>query len=110
MTELTWRQKWEALEALGNVSLERNVHGEFYLSIEGVELKEHAGDGVLTGSTGEHSPHLEQAILNTWDRCVTNLPADGYLVVEKWIDGHVRKHYKWQGFMWQELEVKEPVR
>jgi len=70
--------------------------GNWYLSLD----LEVGGDGLLVSVTGNgRSP--EAAVEDAWKTCTT-LPVDRYLVLRPG-DNQRRRHYRWNGFGFQEV-------
>ena len=97
---LTWEQKLEALQCLGDVCLRMRKPGDWYVSASGREI---GGDGCLVGEFGNGTTP-EEAVEDEWMRYVTELPLGRYIVLGAFSDN--RRHVRWNGFMWQDIPVK----
>ena len=103
--ELTWEQKFEAIQALHplgctEVTLHMRKPGDWYMSIPRVEIKK----GPILASAGESGNGVVECVRNTWNT-ITNLPANEYLVINSF--GDKRKAVKWNGFMWKEINEED---
>ena len=97
---MDWEQKLEALSCLGEVSLMMRQPGNWYVhGPAGVEIKE---EGCLASPT-QRGATPRAAVEECWIQ-YTKLAADRYLVVNA-MARDSRRHIRWNGFMWQELEV-----
>ncbi len=103
---MTWEEKFEAMKALlgGNISLRMRKPGDWYVEASGRHV---GGDGVLSGNYGNGSTP-EEAVLQDWEKNVTNLPNDKYVVLSYPNIGPTdpKKYYRWNGFMWKEFLVE----
>lgn len=98
---MTWEEKFEALNCLAPGRLIMRKPGDWYIS-RGIEVTSDSSP-VLKGMYG-NGTSPEQTILNDWDVLVDSIKPDEYLVVSA---GSVdRKHFRWNGFMWNELPRK----
>lgn len=91
---LTWEQKLQALQALGNTSLRMRKPGDWYVSQNGVSIRE---GSILKGSYG-NGKTPEEAVTNHW--LLYSAPTNNQTVVID--DG--RRGVCWNGFMWQSVE------
>jgi hypothetical protein len=98
---VNWEEKLEAFKQLVgdfNVYLKMRSPGNWYVHTAYLEI---GGDGLLASPTGTgRTP--EVAADNHWRTYVTDLSLDRYLVLS--VPGRDRKHYRWQGYMWRELD------
>jgi hypothetical protein len=98
---MNWEEKLEAFKGLVgefNVSLNMRAPGNWYVHTSFLEI---GGNGLLSSVAGTgRTP--EMAAENHWREYVTDLPLDHYLVVQ--LPGRGRRHFRWQGYMWRELE------
>lgn len=98
---MNWKQKALALMRLTgafNFSLVLRESGNWYVSHKGVERKE--GGCLSGGCTIADTP--EQAIEECWDWATD---PNYYLVKGAYSDN--RKAFKWNGFMWEEIEEEK---
>jgi len=92
---MNFDEQWEAINALAEASLKKDMNGKWYVS-QRVDI---GGDGMLSGFTGRGvTPEL--AIAEHW-RLLTGVEEGKYLVLNAASEN--RKHYRWNKFMWQEL-------
>lgn len=95
---MTYEQMFLAVKAIcPDVALHCRAEGNWYVLCPGLEI---GGRSVLTGAVGNGSTP-ENAIQDLWTSLVRALSADRFLVVRATRDD--RRHYRWAGFMWQEL-------
>lgn len=94
MSDMNYKQKWIALNALASASIKTNVNDDWYVD-QPIEV---GGDGMLTSVYGIGATP-EQAIENHWLKLADNLPEGKYLVIN---NKKGRKHYRWKEFMWAE--------
>lgn len=95
-SSMTWEQKLEALNVLGECALFMRKPGDWYVN-QPLEIKRR-GSGVLTSAYGNGvSP--EKAVDDHWRLLVTDLPPDWFIV--SYTDG-TRRQVRWNGFMWEE--------
>lgn len=87
---LTWEQKLEALNSLGEAHLVMRAPGDWYL----LQSKGIGGIGVIRGSFG-FGKTPQEAVENDWLIYVEGLPSDRYIVCK-----HGEK-VRWNGFMWK---------
>lgn len=96
---MTWEQKLKALAGLSDIRVGLNTAGNFYISLSNCEVS----DGGMLGSKAGHGETVEDAVNELWAyfaECNSH-------VVKAACTDH-RRHYKWNGFMWEERPV--PVR
>lgn len=103
MIESSWQEKAEALNALAELDIKMRAAGDWYIHQD----TEVGGDGMLTGTYGNGASPAD-AINDHWRVLVDELPLDKYIVVSAWSDG--RKHFRWNGFMWRQLPIKDATK
>lgn len=102
---MNWEQKYFALRRLaaanGTVpTLAAAKPGHWQVDILGIEI---GGDGLLCGVGPFLTPATpEQAVDRYFEAITTELPDHMLLVL---LGPCGRKHFRWTGFMWQELPV-----
>lgn len=105
---MEWQQKAAALAALCELRIkfrpaEWRIGGpEPWYVEQQIEVK----DGSILCGTYGNGFTPEEAILDHWQKLVTDLPRDQYLVVRAYRDE--RRAVRWNGFMWE--DVPEPSR
>jgi hypothetical protein len=97
--EMTWEQKFVALNMLAKCSLEMRKPSDWFV---GQAIEKKVGD-MLEAVFGEGT-NPAGAVLDHWLR-VTNLKEGEYLVINS-MDKENRKAYKWNGFMWEQVDEK----
>lgn len=92
---MTWEQKLQAAQSIGECSLKMRVPGNWYVSQSGVERKE---GGCLSSGGGCNGATPEVAVDEFW-----NWLSDPkfYVVINAY--GETRRTVKWNGFMWQDV-------
>ena len=93
---MTWEQKLEACNALGECSLLMRKTGDWYVQ-HGAEISQ---GGMLLGASGNGTTP-ETAVLNHWDE-LTHLKPGEHLVINAM--GPNRQAVKWNGCMWQSVQ------
>lgn len=93
---MTWEEKLQACQALGEVSLKMRKPGDWYVS-QNIEVK---SGGVLHSVYGNGSTP-KKAVENHWEK-LTVLKSSQYIVLNFCDDN--RRAVKWNGFMWEEIE------
>ena len=97
--EMTWEQKFQALQSIADICLHMRKPGDWYVSMK-AEIHEAF---FLVSSYGKGTTPQE-AIEDHW-RKFSNLPYDNYVVVKAGTPE--RKALRWNNFMWQTVE-EEP--
>lgn len=93
---MTWEQKVQACQALGEFSLKMRHPGDWYVNQSRVEVS----DGhILSGGCVSGAKTPEEAVDKHWD-WLTALGSDERIVVNA--DNLDRRAYRWNGFMWAE--------
>jgi len=96
---LTTQQKFLAMRSLCDATQIRiDLNGNFYVRLPGVER---ARRGMLS-SLGAHADCPIKAIDQTWEQ-ITSLTSYETIVVDAMKSQ--RKEYRWDGFMWKQLEL-----
>ena len=96
MSELTFKQKAEAMKSLASLSLKfRNIN-DWYVS-QSVEIKQ---GSVLAGVSG-NGENATEALTDHWNQ-LTDLNPNEYLVLNAY--SSTRRAVKWNGFMWQTVK------
>lgn len=98
---MTWEQKLQALQELGECSLRMREPGNWYVSQTSVDIKE----GSLLGGGYGNGATPEQAVNDHWER-KTNLKPNQYLVINAFSDK--RRAVRWSGFMWASVTEAKP--
>ena len=100
---MTWEQKIQACQAIGDFSLRMRKPGDWYVS-QSAEKKKTNG-AVLCGGcvTGAKTP--EEAVNQHWDWLTSD--EDGDRVVLHSMSDTELRDVRWNGFMWQELPREE---
>jgi hypothetical protein len=94
---MKWEEKLQAIQSFDSeVQLRMRKPGDWYVSSR-IEI---GGDGTLQGAYG-NGTSPEEAVLETWDKFVTNLESGYFLVLGAHTDR--RREVRWNGFMWEEL-------
>ena len=93
---MTWEQKLDALQSLGECTLRMRKPGDWYVR-QGVEVSQ---GNLLVGEYG-NGKTPEEAVMNHWD-LLSNLKPEEYLVVHAM--GPNRQAVKWNGYMWQSVK------
>lgn len=94
---MNWQEKFVAICTISKSSLvARGL--EDWLVHDEVEI---GGDGFLTSKTQLNCHTPEEAVQVWWRQHVEELPPGRFLVVKQ---NGSRKHFRWNDFMWKELE------
>jgi hypothetical protein len=88
---LTWEQKLEALNSLGEAHLVMRTPGDWYL----LQSKNIGGGGRVASSSFGFGKTPQEAVENDWLIYTEGLPSDRYVVCK-----HGEK-VRWNGFMWK---------
>lgn len=100
--DLTWEQKLAAIQALlgsYEVCLRMRQPGNWYVDTKGREITSD-DSGILSSEYGNgRSP--QEAVENDWRKCVDELPAHQYIVLNAGVKG--RRHVRWNGYMWADV-------
>lgn len=103
MTEYDERQKSAVLQALGELVFESTADRRMRLIIRPmIEIK----DGGILRSTW-WAGNMPSECLDKAFRELTQLPADRYVVLDA--DGPNRRGLRWNGFMWADVERRDPA-
>ena len=98
---MNWQEKLHALNAIADVSLRMRKPGDWYVD-QSVEIG--GMNCLLLGDYGNGvSP--EEAVQAHWQRLVVDLKPKEYLVIHAGTE--YRKHFRWNDFMWKELQVEK---
>jgi hypothetical protein len=101
MPQLTWKEKFQAINALDwEASLKMGSGGSWYVSAH-VEIK----DGSVLRGGGVHAPTPEEAIEEWWSEFVTDLNPESYIVANS-ASRENRAAFRWNGFMWDRVNEK----
>ena len=87
---LTWEQKLEALNCLGEAHLVMRSPGDWYV----FQSKSIGGGNFIKSSSG-FGKTPQEAVENDWLVYVEGLPSDRYIICD-----HGKK-VRWNGFMWK---------
>lgn len=92
---MTWEQKIQACQAIGDFSLRMRGPGDWYVDQRGVERKE---GSLLSGGCVSGAKSPEEAVNQHWS-WLTGTMEHGFPIV---IDAHRPTHREifWNGFMW----------
>lgn len=96
---MDWEQKFDALSALGNTWLAKDVHGNWYVHQSYVEVS----DGAFLHSETGRGLTPQEAVEQHWDNHVTNLPLCNTIRIGL---SDNRRDVRWNGYMW--VDVPEP--
>lgn len=96
---LSWEQKLAACAALAEVSLKMRKPGDWYVC-QSVNIKR---KHTLSGNYG-NGTSPEDAIADHWKVLTELLKPDECIVIGI---GAGRKGYRWNGFMWREVEEEK---
>ena len=93
---LDYLQKADALNALAEISIKTRGLKDWYVS-QRVEIK---SGNFLAGQYG-NGDTPENAILDHWEKLVTDLPSNSYLVANHGYK--TRRAVRWGGYMWKDV-------
>ena len=99
---MTWEQKFMALKALAEMSLEMRSPGDWFVPSGGVEVTSD-NSATLTGKYG-NGPTPQLAVEDHWKQ-LTELKPGEYLVLHAMLP--TRSHHRWNGYMWESLPVQK---
>ena len=99
MTEdsVTWEQRFEAMQGLGEASLKMRAPGKWYVNQPGVESKAVGRDKKPRGGEADDGATPEEAVKLRW------LLLTGSEIEYK--RGRVLRTVRWNGFMWADTHV-----
>jgi hypothetical protein len=97
---MDWQQKAAALDAVADIRVCIRKPNDWYVD-QRIDV---GGDGMLRGIYGNGTTPIE-AIEDHWQQLVVNLAPGRYLVIDA--AGEKRRHVRWNGFMWVDLQVKD---
>ncbi len=92
---MTWEQKLQAAQALGECSLKMRVPGNWYVSCSRIERKE---GGCLSSGGGCAGATPESAVDEFWSWLTDSKYS---IIVGAYTD--TRRAVTWNGFMWQDV-------
>lgn len=98
---MTYEQMMQACSALGPISICMRKSGDWYVHHVGVSLK---NKGLIFSLSGNGSSPVD-AIHDHW-RQLTEFKPQEYLVLNA-MDANNIHAVRWNGFMWQEVEMKK---
>jgi hypothetical protein len=96
--KLTWEERFEAMQSLGDCSLRMRKPGDWYMNLRGVNIRK---DSMLSAVCGDGNDPIT-AILSTW-RALTELKAREYITVDSM---GKEFNYRWNGYMWKEMMTR----
>ncbi len=100
--ELTWEQKLEALQALAEfpnmVTISMRKPGDWYCSVSGIEVRKSHTLESRYGNGDTPQEAVENCFL-----VLTTIQRDEVLARNAL--GDKSKHFRWNGFMWNEEEL-----
>ncbi len=100
--DLTWEQKFAAIQGLGpSACLRMRGDGSWYVADDHIEIKR----GATLTSACQAGSSPEKAVNECWQQ-LTDLKAGEYLVICAMTSA--RRAFKWNGFMWE--DVKEQLK
>jgi hypothetical protein len=97
---LNWQEKFAAVQVLGEASLRMRKPGDWYVS-QMVEVLETEDSSVLVGRYGNGSTPKE-AVEDHFNTLTAEQPLH-CVVVDAMSTRDVRRHVRWNGFMWVTL-------
>lgn len=99
MPEMTWEQKFEAMNALDESELRMRKPGDWFCVIRGAEMQKPGGCG-LEGRCGNgNSP--QAAVENAW--FAYTKPIDNAYIVLDAMSPEKRRHVRWNGYRWADI-------
>lgn len=98
MSEMSWQEKFAAINALGEASLMMRKPGDWYVNQPRVETKDE-GSSVIGCDYGNGATP-EDAVVDHWER-IAALPPRWFVVVDSF--GPSRRHVRWNGYMWVDV-------
>jgi len=94
MSELTWEQKFRALNALSEAVVKLDVNNKWFVSHSYVERKE---GGCLATGGGAHADTVDKAVESYW----AWLTCPSYQIIVRAYTQQ-RRTVRWNGFMWED--------
>ena len=95
---MTWEQMLQAIAALGGEpALRMRKPGDWYVEQRGVEVKQ----GSILASLYGNGATPEAAVRDHWQQ-LTDLKPDEVIVLSA--AGPNRRHVRWNGFMWTDVD------
>ena len=95
---MTWEEKFEACQILGEISLHMRKPGDWYVNHLGVSRHE---GSILSGGCVLNASCPEVAVNKHWDW----LTDPKYYIVTKSYDGG-RAAFRWNRYMWKKVDGK----
>jgi len=92
---MDWQQKFEACQALGDISLRMRKVGDWYVNHQNIERRE---SSCLSGGCVIGAKTPEEAVEKHW---LWLICPSYYIVKNAFTD---RRAFRWNGFMWTEIE------
>ncbi|HXE83681.1 MAG TPA: hypothetical protein VN513_10180 [Gemmatimonadales bacterium] len=96
---MTWEEKFEAINALGEAVLKMRAPGDWHVYQPGVDIS----NRVVIGSRYGSGRTPEAAVQEHWTG-LTELRATEVIVINAFRDN--RRHLRWNGYRWVDLPVE----
>lgn len=95
---MTWEQKLQAIQALGDTSLRMRHVGNWHVMVNNVSVK----SGSLIRSSGGNGRSPEEAVEAQW-KTLTGIADDEFVVVRPIASDAPERRLRWNGFMWADV-------